>query len=259
MSTDLDDYVKTLTSFANDHLTGDDDHDSLIRIKLDHSMRVLGNAESIIAKESISCQQAKLARLAALFHDIGRFPQLVKYNTLNDRESTNHGRLGVQTLRSISFPEQEVSEKAWRIVRIAVGQHNLKTVSPTLPEPYATPTHIVRDADKMDIFRVMIDNFSGKTSDPIITHGAADVPDAYTDAIYNAVMAQERNDYSNIRYVNDFKLLLLGWVYDLHCASSLEIINERKYIESIFSFLPKDQKIKALEKNMHTFMRYNKS
>lgn len=249
-------HIEFLTSFAESHFTGNRSRDKMLRLKLDHSMRVFGNAECIIDGERMTGDIASMGRLAALYHDIGRFPQLAKYGTFNDRESVNHGRLGVLTLRDLDMPG-EVPAKSWRFIRLAIGQHNVKNIRNTLPSPVSEITRLIRDADKIDIFRVMVEHFSGENPDPAITHGFEEVPGQYSETIFDAVTARTTADYRDIRCANDFKLLIVGWVYDLNYPTSVSLLKERGLVERIFSFLPKDKKIQDLEKKVNNFMHYN--
>lgn len=251
----LEPHIDILTRFGASHLIGTDHDNGLIQLKIDHSLRVLDNARLIVDGENISGQTATLCQLAALYHDIGRFPQFAKYRTFNDRESTNHGRLGVLTLRDLDLPG-DLSARDWCTVRFAVAQHNLKSTRDTLPSHLATPTQLVRDADKIDIFRVMVDHFSSDNPDPVVTHGFDDIPGVYTDEIYDAVMAEQTGDYRLIRCSNDFKLLIIGWLYNLHFMTSIALIAENNYLEQLFSLLPKDDKIQRLEEKINKFMRY---
>ncbi len=253
---DLAPHKKALVSFAENHLTGNDADDSNIRIKINHSLHVLENASQIVVGENILGHTADLCRLAALYHDIGRFPQFAQYQTFNDKESVNHGRLGVLTLRDFAMPTP-LPEKDMRILRFAVGQHNLKTIRPTLPTHVAIPTQVTRDADKIDIFRVMLEHFSSDNPDPRVTHGFVDIPGKYTREIYDTVMAEKPGDYALIQCANDFKLLLIGWLHDLHFATSIKILDQRKYINNIFSFLPEDENIRRLKEKTNHFIDYN--
>lgn len=256
MSTPLSSHVERLKSFAEDHKTGDTQIDSLIDMKVAHSLQVYANAQAIIEGENITGKAAEQCLLAAIYHDIGRFPQLARYGTFNDRESVNHGRLGVKTLRSTPLPSS-LSEEDWKVIRVAVGQHNLKSIRQTLPEPFATPARLVRDADKLDIYRVMISHFSGENPDPVITHGFDDIPDRYTPAILQDVMQKKTADYKQLRYANDFKILVVGWIYDLHFSSSIWLLAERKHLDTIFSFLPEVEEIKELKRKIDIFINYN--
>lgn len=253
---DFELHRETLTRFAQTHLTGDEFKDHYINLKIEHSLRVFDNGRLIAEGEGFDPHTTAICHLASLYHDIGRFPQFARYGTFNDKVSVNHGRMGVLTLRNFVFPEP-ISKADLRVVRLAVGQHNIKAVKEDLPEPYATPVKTVRDADKIDIYRVLIDHFSGENPDPVVTHGCADVPGKYTPEIFNAVMEGRPGDYSLIQYANDFKLLLLGWLKDLNYSSSVEIILQRGSIDDIFSFLPKDEHIEALREKINIFIRYN--
>ena len=255
MTDPLDAHVEALTRFAESHISADVE-ESLIRLKIDHSFKVLDNARAIVRGEALDEPEASLCLLCALYHDIGRFPQLARYQTFNDRESINHGRAGVLALRGFHLPGN-VSERDARIIRFSVGQHNLKTVRDPLPPHLVHPVHVVRDADKLDIFRIMITEARNKDRDPAITLGIRDNdPDAYSDAIYNAVMADSDCDYTALGHANDFLLLLLGWLSGLRYTASLKLILERGHLQQIFSQLPDDARIRALKDKINAFVRY---
>ncbi|MDD3310648.1 HD domain-containing protein [Pseudodesulfovibrio sp.] len=247
----LDPHIEALTRFAEAHLTGEDDEG--IRIKLDHSLRVLDNASAIIGGEAIEGREAWLCRMAALYHDIGRFPQYATYHTFNDRESVNHGRMGVLTLRRLGFPEP-VSGPDARIIRFAVAQHNVKTIRPDLRPDIALPLKVVRDADKLDIYRVMIDNFCGDNPDPLITHGVANDPARYSETVYDKLMRDQEGDYNLIRYTNDFLLLIVGWVFRLHLPTTRRLVVERGHLPRIFALLPDDAPIRAFRAKVDAFL-----
>ncbi len=48
------------------------------------------------------------------------------------------------------------------------------------------------------------------------------------------------------RNLNDFKLLQLGWIFDINFQPSLERIKERKYLELIRDVLPEDEEIEEI-------------
>lgn len=251
MTPSLTPHIEALTRFAEKHLTGGDDKG--IRIKLAHSLRVLDNAQAIIEGESIEGHDAWLCGMAALYHDIGRFPQYATYHTFNDRQSVNHGRMGVLTLRSLGFPEP-VDDKDARIIRFAVGQHNVRVIRPTLRPDIALPLQVVRDADKLDIYQVMIDNFSSDSPDPVITLGVPNEPERYTLAVYDKLMRDQEGDYTQIRYTNDFLLLIIGWIFHLHLPTTRRLVIERNHLPRIFDLLPDDEPIRAFRAKVDAFL-----
>jgi len=251
------DHETSLTSFAKSHLNGDTDHDYHILLKLEHSLRVYENAKAILAGENITGHIAELTTLASLFHDIGRFPQYTQYGTFKDAESINHGRLGVLTLRDQELPHG-VSDNDRRLIRAAIGLHNVKEVRDSTHQPLATMTNIVRDADKIDIFSVILDHLDPEAdSKPVVIHSLIEDPIKYSDEVYQTALAGKTGDYSLLRYSNDFIILLIGWLFVLNYTSSVQLVANRGLIEHAFAILPKDKKIQALKEKSHTFMRYN--
>nr|WP_321514182.1 HD domain-containing protein [uncultured Pseudodesulfovibrio sp.] len=252
----LSDHKRSLTVFANNHLNGDPDHDYHITLKLEHSLRVLKNARIILEGESIVGRIAQLTTQASLFHDIGRFPQYARYGTFKDADSINHGRLGVLTLRNQEFP-RGFSAKDQRLIRAAVGLHNVKEIRKDTPEPLATMAHVVRDADKIDIFSIILDHLDPTAeSKPVVIHSLIHDPQHYSEEVYQTVLAEKTGDYGHLRYSNDFILLLIGWLFVLKYSTSIRLIAERGLIEQAFSILPKDDKILTLKDKSHAFMRY---
>ena len=253
---DLDRHIETLTAFADTHLNGSEENDYNIRLKREHSLRVLKNGRDIVENESISGRTAELALLASLYHDIGRFPQFARYGTYKDANSVHHGRMGILTLRELQLPGG-VAPEEWRLIRAAVGLHNAKTVNPATNGVLRTLVDVVRDADKIDIFAVILDHLD-ITDNPqnVVIHGLEEHPTRYSAPVYETVFSGAACDYGSLQYSNDFILLLIGWLSSLVFPTSLAMLSRRGMVDKAFSLLPADGQIKALEEKTHAFMHY---
>ena len=130
----------------------------MLRLKREHTYKVLAHARAIVAQEGLASQEGRAALLAALYHDTGRFPQYVRWRTFSDAESENHGYLGVHVVKKEHFLTGE-PQNIHKWVLTAIALHN-RYALPALPEPYLTITHAVRDADKLDIMRIMAQHFT---------------------------------------------------------------------------------------------------
>jgi putative nucleotidyltransferase with HDIG domain len=249
-------HIETFTAFAAQHLTGDQKNDYLIQLKIDHSLRVLDNARAILDGENITGHSACLTRLAALYHDIGRFPQYARYGTYKDADSTNHGRLGVLTLRELDLPGK-LTDRDWRTIRAAVALHNVKDIRSGLSDPLSTMLNTVRDADKIDIYEVILDHL-GENSEtkPVLIHSLENNPDRYSETVYNMVFSEKTCDYNLMRYTNDFILLITGWIFTLNFTASVHLFVQKNLVERAFSILPKNDKIQSLENKVLKFMHY---
>ncbi|EGB13895.1 metal-dependent phosphohydrolase HD sub domain-containing protein [Pseudodesulfovibrio mercurii] len=248
-------HTQLVREFAESHLTGEENNDYHIRLKLDHTMRVLDNGLAIVADERITGRTGELAAMAALYHDIGRFPQFTRYRTFKDADSVNHGRMGVLTLRRLDLPGGFTTEE-WRLIRAAVGLHNVKDLNPALTNPLAAMVNVTRDADKIDIFTVILDYLaSPRSPDRVVLLQLEEDPARYTPAVMDAVLSGGSCDYSLLRFEKDFLLLMTGWLFSLTYATSARLLLERGLVARTFGMLPSTPEVEALEAKVMDHLR----
>ncbi len=53
-------------------------------------------------------------------------------------------------------------------------------------------------------------------------------------------------DFTHLKNLNDFKLLQLGWIYDINFAPTFQCIRERAYLEMIRDALPKSEEVEEV-------------
>lgn len=75
-------------------------------------------------------------------------------------------------------------------------------------------------------------------------------PTAYTESIFVKVQSREIGKYEEMTWINDLKLLLCSWVYDLNFPVSRKIVLEESYIERIFGSLPENPKFIGLKEQL---------
>lgn len=246
MSRTLDRHRAGFEAYARGFLNGSVEDQANVRIKIDHSLRVLENALALVAAEAVPGPLAESAGLAALYHDVGRFTQYARHKSFSDAATENHARLGVQTLlrgRMLADCAADVR----RVVLGAVFLHNVQTLPARLAEPLSLVTRVVRDSDKLDIYAVMLEHFGDPARfNPVVTLGVAREPGKYSPAILEQLCARRLGDYRSMAFENDFKLLLIGWVFDLNFAHTRRVLREREYIERLFALLPDDGPIRRL-------------
>ena len=69
-----------------------------VALKIEHTLRVAELAEEIARAQGFTPAGIDLCWLAGLLHDIGRFEQLRRWDTFNDRASADHAVIGVDVL-----------------------------------------------------------------------------------------------------------------------------------------------------------------
>jgi len=235
-------YEARFRAFVDRFLTGEAKDVQRVTLKREHSLKVLAEARMLTGTLGLMRELAGLVHVAALFHDTGRFPQYAAFKTFRDAVSVNHGRLGVATLRREGLIA-DMPRPARALIYGAIVMHNrfaLPAAVAAVPNaPLAVAAHVVRDADKLDILRVMADHFeAGGQGDEVVTMGLPDRPGDYTDVFAEALMREQVARYTDMRCVNDMRLLLISWVYGFHFQATLAQAFSRGLIERLFTGLP---------------------
>ncbi|WP_459933008.1 HD domain-containing protein [Fundidesulfovibrio butyratiphilus] len=250
---DLSGHVNWFARFVDGYLTGHSEDDENLLLKREHSFRVLEEARAMIGE--LPRRLADQGLLAALYHDVGRFDQYVRYKTFKDPLSENHGALGVKVLRRTRVL-RELDRADQVLVAAAVVMHNRCRIPARVGPDYRVVTNLVRDADKLDIVRVMLDYIrpGGKRSDVITLH-LANEPGRYTPELVRQVEAGRLGDYRSMRYINDFCLLLLSWTYDLNFRPARRTFLDRGYLDELFSLLPVNAELTRLKDRIYSVLQ----
>lgn len=235
---DISSHKAWFLEYVAQYYEGSTDDIKYIDLKRDHTQRVLENAEHITASLTLDDRTARISLLGALYHDVGRFEQFRQYHTFSDSTSVNHGLLGSRILKH----EQPLAGEPQDIqigVRAAVALHNRFTLPANLPEHITAATNVVRDSDKLDIFPILVSNFihDGSKND-VVTMGLKDFETNYTPVMLKQVLAGDPVKYSDMEYVNDFKLLLASWAFGIVYPASMQLMHERGVMEKLLATLP---------------------
>ena len=247
----IEEHIRWFEEHVQGFLTGKPEDDEHLFLKQEHSMKVLAEARAITPTLGLSAQLTKAAHLAALYHDAGRFPQYRVYKTFKDSLSANHAHLGARSLRS-----NRVLAALGRDMRVlvlgAVVMHNRRGLPTGISPELDTVTRIVRDSDKLDITRIMLDHLrpGGKRSDVVTLH-VLDEPERYSETIVAQIRAGRIGDYALMRYENDFKLLLISWVHDLNFRAARRAFLERGHADELFDLLPGTPELTQLRDSIY--------
>lgn len=215
-----------------------------LNLKIEHTEYVRKLVSKIAGSLSLTYPEIMLAETIAIFHDLGRFRQFSQHKTFQDRISKNHGLLGAKTLIEQNILK-DLSKEEQVLILQSVKFHNAFAI-PTMFDNYLkTFLKMIRDADKLDIFRVFIKYYESP-SDSRASEVAFGLPDTegYSDEIISCLRNRQSASYRSLRSENDFKLLKLSWVYELHFDYSLRVIQECDYVNRIADKLPRTDEVR---------------
>lgn len=128
--------------------------DPNIYLKYIHTKKVAQNCEVIAESLALSKKEIDLAWEIGMLHDIGRFEQLRRFDTFFDAISIDHAQFGADLLFKDGLIEQFDDSKDHReLIEKAVRCHSLYRLPDGLNETEILFCQIIRDADKIDIYR----------------------------------------------------------------------------------------------------------
>ncbi len=171
-----------INAFA-EYVRNYDPSDEKIKLKIDHTYRVAGLCQRIAESLGLSEPDVDIAWLLGMLHDIGRFEQIRRFGTFNDVQSVDHAEFGADLLFKeglirkfaegyyeeceLAEPENQEDEQIIKnnehhnkdtgLLEMAIRQHNKYRVKEDLTERQRMFCDILRDADKVDIFKVNAD------------------------------------------------------------------------------------------------------
>lgn len=223
--------------------------DEKIKLKIDHTYRVAKLCEQIAESEHLAEADVELAWLIGLLHDVGRFEQLRQYGTFSDADSIDHAGFGADILfdegkicdylpeikaEMLHHLEQKMPwQKELYLIETAIRWHSAFRLPEDLNERELLFCNILRDADKIDIFKVNVD-----------------VP---LEAIYNVtteelkncevtpeVLDSFREEHATLRSLKrtpvDHVAGHISLVYELVFPLSMKIVSEQGYLDSLLNF-----------------------
>jgi hypothetical protein len=124
-------------------------------------------------------------------------------------------------------------------VQSALVLHNRYALPPALPPEIRLITDAVRDADKLDICRVFAAHLApGEARSSTVLLSVKDDPELYTPKVLEDALARRVAAYADLRSVNDFRVLLATWQYDLRFAFSRRRLAREGHLQRLLEDLP---------------------
>jgi len=226
-----------------------------LKLKEDHSRRTCEEMLFLAEQLGLDANHKRLAEAIALLHDAGRFEQFVKYRTYNDPRSVDHCRLTIEILKEAHVLDPLQDSERDLLVK-AIEYHGRKELPEDLDGEALLFSRMIRDADKLDVFYVVTNNYRRYRDNPNGFLLEVELPDepGYSPEVVQDILKGRRIDYRSLRTLNDMKLLQLGWVYDVNFPATLERIKQRGYLEMMAELLPDTDNIGKVKKSIFQYV-----
>jgi len=244
-------HLKTwFAGYAAGYYRYDPNNNRAIRLKEEHTERVCRNILMLGREINLSEQEMLIAETVALFHDVGRFKQYAEYGTFKDMASENHARLGIREM-SLHRVLSACTKDEKRIVSRAIAYHN----AVMLPSEGDVFMRLIRDADKLDIWKVVTNYYAERDRQRNVAI-ELDLPDTpvCSQNVIDLLNSRRFIRMRDLKTLDDFKLMQIGWAFDLNFAPSFRELKRLRYIEEIEATLPKSEAISEAVKKVMDYV-----
>lgn len=234
--------------------SADEKQQTLMQLKWKHTLFVAELAREIAERSGWSDSDCNRAEAVGILHDTGRFSQVHEFRSFHDQSTVDHGERGYDEAIKHDLCAH-VDPTLQLILLNTIRYHNRRVLPEGLPADHYKYLHIVRDADRLDIYRVV--NRSLKNGDnqkhPEITHGIR-LEKKATPAVIDAINRQEQVDYSLVQTLTDRMLLQLSWLHIMSHTATVEIFRERGYLDIMTPHLPDEPNINTIINDIRSLL-----
>jgi len=218
-------------------------------LKIRHTYEVVRNIEEIAIQEGMDERTVQLARVIALLHDLGRFRQFMEFGTFDDTKSLNHAELSVRVIEKEGFGKL-IPEEERDVVTRSILQHNQPEITVSPENKAALYSRLLRDADKIDIWKLQ------SKMDVVYALGEFGSQDQYTvpAGILDCFREKRIVRLEMAGSLNDFRLLRLGWIFDMHFRATFRHLVRKDYATRILSKIPASPELRKITGIINQYM-----
>lgn len=206
-----------------------------IKNKVIHTYNVIKMVEYISDSLGLSEEDKNLAKLIALLHDIGRFDQAKEFGSFReDRKNVDHASLGIKILFEDNMIREFIEDDQYdNVIKIAIANHSKYCLDEeNLSEKELLHSKLIRDADKLDSFRV-------KSVDDIYTMANITKEELenslISDNIYKDFMSEKTILSKDRKTGIDIWISYIAFIFDFNFSCSLKYIKEHDYINKLIN------------------------
>ena len=192
----------------NEYIKNYDLKEPYIKLKYDHSFRVMKLMENYARLLNYSEEDVYIAKLIGILHDIGRFPQYTKYASDIDCQTMDHADYGVKELfKNGKIKMFTQDESIYPILEFAIKNHNKLNIPEQSDERILKFTKLIRDIDKLDIIYLLgylKEEHYKITKEPI------------TKEVLDEFYSNQQIDITKCKIDNDWIVAQLAFTYDIN-------------------------------------------
>lgn len=201
-----------------------------IKLKIKHTFEVVRKSEYIASGLNLDIENIELAKLIALLHDIGRFEQIKESQSFDDTK-LEHAEFGTKVLFENNLIRKFIDDSKYdEIIKKAIFNHNKYKIQEDVNELELLHCKIIRDADKLDNFRVK-EKDSIKDMFPKIYDEETINYEKISIKVYEDFMKHKCIKLNDRKTIIDYWVCVIAFIFDLNFDISLKYVKDKNYID----------------------------
>lgn len=228
-----------------------------IELKKNHSYNTVEIISDLMQAREINEIDSLIAKTCALLHDIGRFEQLINYETFSDTDQAHHIDIGISVLKSENVLT-ELAEDTIEIIFECIRHHESSELSKSINKNALTIAKLLRDADRIDALNIVSNYYSEYKSgtNRRLEMELTDKPDI-SKKVYKSIMDEKVVNQKIVLTLSEQKIRQMSWIYDLNFKKSFKIVSEKNYLKKIYESLPKKDEVIDMYRQMKIYLENN--
>lgn len=249
----MDNFTKAIGEFRKYIIENYNTKDGMINLKIRHTYGVIDVSEYISKNMGLDNENIQLAKIIALLHDIGRFEQAKEYKDYRDYKNIDHAELGVKILFEDGLIRKFIEDSKYdNIILKAIKNHNRLKIENGLNKEELLHAKIIRDADKIDNFRVKVED----SFEDIANLTREELENSnITDKIYNDFMNDKLIIISERKEPLDYWISYIAFIFDYNFRIGLKYIYDGNYINTMIDRI--DYKKDEVKEKMNKIKKHS--
>ena len=212
-------------------------------LKIVHTYHVAENCAKLAQMTGCSEEDILLSSIIGLLHDIGRFAEMKETGEFNGSRY-DHASKGVEMLFEEGMIRRFLEKDQYdQIIRTAIACHSLVALPEIEDDKTLLHAKLIRDADKLDNFRVKIDEPVENLFPGCIASKQLLETSYISDAVYDSLRKKECVKLKDRVTPLDYLVTIIGFYFDLNFKASRQIIHKENLIRRMikrFDFIDEE-------------------
>lgn len=216
-------------------------NDETIVKTIEHIEKVVENILILADSLGLSENEKVVAEMIASFQDMGKLWILLPENS--EYKIIDHAEASIECIK-LNEPFNLLDNSTQDLIIQVIRNHNKPVLLQKENETLLFYSKLLRDADKLDIWRATSEYLTRKAGRPAFANELSlSDKGGVTPSFCKLIIEGGIPDKNDLVTFHDFIIFQMSWVFDLHFKKSFQILNQKQYVRHLYDSLPKNDSV----------------